>query len=72
MKKRRKKRGSYRKHKPKKYDVQVPFKTTTLEGKKLYQRRLMRERRGTPPSRFFSPGRPRKLEVLARKAKKIV
>jgi len=65
--KRRKKRGPYKKKKPRRYPSRR--KTTDPVGKREYQRNLMRAKRGTPPSRFFNPGRPRKLELLAKKAR---
>lgn len=53
------KRGPYKKHKPRKYHTQQ--KTTTLEGKKeyqrLYMRAYMRIKNKVHPSRFWVKGR---------------
>jgi len=48
-------RGPYQKHKPRKYATL--HKTTLPEGKREYQRLLMRDRLGISPSRFGVRGR---------------
>lgn len=41
------------------------LKTTTKEGKRVYQRNLMRTRRGTEPLRYWKRGRkPKKARHL--------
>lgn len=76
---RRKKRGSYKKHKPRRYPTR--HKTTTPQGKKEYQRNYMRDymRRilGVSPDRFGKRGPKPKviyvkdLQEYAKKARKV-
>lgn len=56
-----KKRGSYKKHKRRKY--LSTFKTTTTEGKRQYQRNLMRVKLDIDPLRHWKRG-PKPKRVL--------
>lgn len=56
------KRGPYKKRKPRRYPTKR--KTSTPEGKKEYQKLLMRDRLGIPTSRFGVRGRKPKLVTL--------
>lgn len=56
------KRGPYKKRKPRRYHTSR--KTTTREGKREYQRSLMRVKLGISPSRFGVRGRKPKVVTL--------
>lgn len=55
------KRGPYKKRKPRRYHTS--HKTTTKQGKREYQRSLMRHKLGVVPSRFGIRG-PKPKRVL--------
>lgn len=56
------KRGSYLRHSDRLFNF--IGKTTTREGKREYQRLLMRKRRGTSPERYGKRGRKPKRTLL--------